>query len=320
MRALQVILVLCAKRFCCSLACGDDAFRTSVRFCRFCRWRFRGILPAALRCADQCGPAAGRKSGPDNFWIPRGGLLLSAGILPSGVGFIAATSMNCDGNVIVPAAREIVTMPSSGAAGASSPVHAALELRQSIEKQNAVDARCDISPGVGSMSPPEQTRVARRVVRRRGTDRCVTSACPAFQQSPRCCESSSSPALQSNVTAAAEWSRAASLSMALCPRPAGRSKARCGSPAAATSNARASRISRPSTFGEIAIVVELDVQTSLAVIHLQRRDADGAFQKLRRLAEILSRMDDLQAGHHGGFRRIFQPARDMPVLRIGLGA
>jgi hypothetical protein len=42
-----------------------------------------------------------------------GELRLSAGILPSGVGFIAAASMNCEGKVIVLAALEIVTWPSS---------------------------------------------------------------------------------------------------------------------------------------------------------------------------------------------------------------
>jgi hypothetical protein len=45
--------------------------------------------------------------------ISRGEQCDSPGILPSGVGFMVATSMNCEGKVMVPAAREMATRPSS---------------------------------------------------------------------------------------------------------------------------------------------------------------------------------------------------------------
>ncbi len=50
---------------------------------------------------------------PRYDWISRGLERDSAGILPSGVGFMAATSMNCAGKVTVPAALLMVTLPSS---------------------------------------------------------------------------------------------------------------------------------------------------------------------------------------------------------------
>ena len=69
--------------------------------------KFAGVLDE-VRIENPAAPPSGVAQ-----WLFDGELRDSAGIFPSGVGFIAATSMNCDGNVIVPAAREIVTLPSS---------------------------------------------------------------------------------------------------------------------------------------------------------------------------------------------------------------
>ncbi len=50
----------------------------------------------------------------------------------SRVGFVAATSMNCEGNVIVSVAREMVTRPSSNSwRSVSSP---RVELRQLVQE------------------------------------------------------------------------------------------------------------------------------------------------------------------------------------------
>lgn len=59
-----------------------------------------------------------------------------------GHGFIAATSMNSAGKVIEPAAREMVTRPSSSGCRSTSSVvrfeRGALELGQLVEKEDAV--------------------------------------------------------------------------------------------------------------------------------------------------------------------------------------
>jgi hypothetical protein len=91
---------------------------------------------------------------PEIIWISRGDDLDSPGIFPSGVGFIAATSMNCDGKVMVPAAREIVTRPSSsGWRMVSSTLR--LNSGNSSRNNTPLCAR-EISPGVGLMLPPSK--------------------------------------------------------------------------------------------------------------------------------------------------------------------
>ena len=68
------------------------------------------------------------------------------------VGFIAATSMNCDGNVIVPAAREMVTRPSSSG---WRMVSSTLRLNSGNSSRNKTPwCASEISPGVGLMLPP----------------------------------------------------------------------------------------------------------------------------------------------------------------------
>ena len=56
-------------------------------------------------------------------------------------------------------------------------------------------------------------------------------------------------------------------------------------------------------FGEIVFLAGF-VREKFFQIHLRRRDADFAFEKLRGLAEILHR-NDIQAGHHGGLGGVF---------------
>ena len=69
-------------------------------------------------------------------------------------GFIAATSMNCDGNVIVPAAREMVTLPSSSGWRI---VSSTVRLNSGNSSRNSTPLCAnEISPGVGLMFPPSR--------------------------------------------------------------------------------------------------------------------------------------------------------------------
>ena len=72
--------------------------------------------------------------------------------------------MNCDGKVIVPAAREIVTRPSSSGWRIVSKT---LRLNSGNSSKNKTPwCASEISPGVGLMLPPSKPGVARGVMRR----------------------------------------------------------------------------------------------------------------------------------------------------------
>src|ERR1039458_8908742 len=70
------------------------------------------------------------------------------------VRFIAAMSMNCDGKVMVPAAREMVTRPSSSG---WRMVSSTLRLNSGSSSRNKTPlCASEISPGVGLMLPPSR--------------------------------------------------------------------------------------------------------------------------------------------------------------------
>ncbi len=204
MRALQVICFFASEPGVPASGRQSRARGFAPRVHRVARRTFRGISPAAPRCAGQCDPAAARKSGPDNS-ESRGAnfLIRPASFRPARRIHRGDQHAGLRGKVIVPsgARNRDLSLPPVGWRIVSK----TLRLNSGNSSRNKTPLwASEISPGVGIDVAAQQTGIARGMMRRaEGPLRDERLA--QISTGRRCCGSWLFPMLHPGSAAAKSW-------------------------------------------------------------------------------------------------------------------